>query len=306
MTVVFLGILVALTVVAVVAYVRHKGKIRQEALEEIDADKPVSYIDMARRHLKQARYAEKTGNWFDARDSYKRCIESLKNTDDMEAMKAMEAEYADFAKRDPVFNTVLPFLLNAVRQNPGIVQSELSDKAASMHWEELRSFNNGHLSKEDIRYILYFAAEQGHLIRQKKGRSYQLFLPKHQNHSEQTNEKPIKNVDEIFGSRPSLQAVMQKESYERIMQAEMHPYIMYRTGNHQKCRAEHTEWDGLVLPKYDRWWESHLPHNDPECNCHLLAVTEARLERYKSEGVPVAPRLDGTGGGYIPVKMAIP
>jgi len=64
--------------------------------------------------------------------------------------------------------------------------------------------------------------------------------------------------------------------------------------------------NGLVLPKSDPWWDSFLKRNDPDCNCDISAVTEEQLQRYKTEGVPVAPRLDGTGGGTIPVKTVVP
>jgi len=99
---------------------------------------------------------------------------------------------------------------------------------------------------------------------------------------------------------------MQKDSYERAMESDLHPYLMYRTGNSPKDREEHATWDGLILPKRDTWWNAHLPHNDLDCNCQIIAVTEDRKKRYEVEGIPVAPQIDGTGGGMMPVKTVVP
>jgi hypothetical protein len=81
---------------------------------------------------------------------------------------------------------------------------------------------------------------------------------------------------------------------------------MYRIGPSVHHRQEHLSWDGLILPKDDPWWDSHFPPNGWGCKCYTRAVSEARLKRYQAQGIPTAPRLDGTGGGTIPAKTKAP
>jgi hypothetical protein len=42
------------------------------------------------------------------------------------------------------------------------------------------------------------------------------------------------------------------------------------------------------------------------CKCYIRAITEARKNQYEENGIPTAPRLDGTGGGNVPVKTKAP
>jgi hypothetical protein len=81
---------------------------------------------------------------------------------------------------------------------------------------------------------------------------------------------------------------------------------MYRIGPIVRHREDHQSWDGLILPKDDPWWDSHFPPNGWGCKCYTRAVTEARKKQYEENGIPTAPRLDGTGGGNVPVKTQAP
>jgi hypothetical protein len=100
---------------------------------------------------------------------------------------------------------------------------------------------------------------------------------------------------------------MRKEKYKRVMQSDMHPYLLYRMGNYEKCRKEHVNRDGLILPKEDPWWKRNFLHKkDPDCNCFIRFVSEARKKQYETEGIPTAPNLDGSGGGNIAVKTIAP
>jgi len=100
---------------------------------------------------------------------------------------------------------------------------------------------------------------------------------------------------------------MRKESYERAMGSVLHPYLLYRVGNSPKCTEGHKDRDGLLLPKADSWWKNNfLQNNDPDCNCYITAVSEDRKKQYEAEGIPTAPRIDGTGGGNIAVKIVAP
>ena len=106
--------------------------------------------------------------------------------------------------------------------------------------------------------------------------------------------------------RVNMRSAYQKGQYDRTMASSLHPYLMYRLGNSRKHREEHLAWEGLILPKDDPWWDSHFPPNGWGCNCYTVAVSEARKKRYEEEGIPTAPRADGSGGGNIPAQTVAP
>lgn len=70
----------------------------------------------------------------------------------------------EFAKEDPLYREVMERVLPLVQANPGMLQSQIY-KGQPDH------------IKEQMRYVLYFANELGHIKRVKKGNSYQLTLP---------------------------------------------------------------------------------------------------------------------------------
>jgi uncharacterized protein with gpF-like domain len=106
--------------------------------------------------------------------------------------------------------------------------------------------------------------------------------------------------------RVNMRSAYQKGQYERTMASELHPYLMYRIGPSVHHREDHVSWDGLILPKDDPWWDSHFPPNGWGCKCYTRAVTEARKKLYEENGIPTAPKLDGTGGGNVPAKTQAP
>jgi len=108
-----------------------------------------------------------------------------------------------------------------------------------MDWNAQRYYNRP-ISKEDIRYVLYFAEEAGLLVRQKKGRSYQLYLPSGAIGSKENAEiadgkavgaDPCKHSDKIIANAKMRLASKRKDRYERAISSDFHPYLMYRTGN---------------------------------------------------------------------------
>ena len=106
--------------------------------------------------------------------------------------------------------------------------------------------------------------------------------------------------------RVNMRSAYQKGQYDRTMASDLHPYLMYRIGPSVKHREDHQSWDGLILPKDDPWWDSHFPPNGWGCKCYTRAITEARKKQYEENGIPTAPRLDGTGGGNVPAKTQAP
>ena len=276
------------------------------AKNKSDAD-----VDMADFHIEKAIEAERAGDYLGARVSYMQYVETLKRADQPEALEDAKKKYAEFVKRDPIFNKMLPFFIDGVRQNPGILQSAITAKAEEMDWREIRQYSRT-ISKDDIRYVFYFAEEFGLLVRQKKGRSYQLYLPEHSDLIEQKEvaEAKAEKVSDTNNNKAEEKAKMradsQRRSYERAMASSLHPYLMYRLGNSLECEKAHLHWEGLILPKDDPWWDTHLPPNGLYCQCYTVSVSEARKKRYEEEGIPTAPRADGSGGGTIPVKKVVP
>jgi hypothetical protein len=117
-----------------------------------------------------AREADARDDFDVARRSYFSWVESVRQqnintggTLEEELDKAKKA-YADFVARDPLYLEICGKVIPYVRENPGVIQTEL-----------YKVF--GGYSQEDIRYALYFAAEHGSIKKEKKGRSYSLTLP---------------------------------------------------------------------------------------------------------------------------------
>jgi hypothetical protein len=106
--------------------------------------------------------------------------------------------------------------------------------------------------------------------------------------------------------RVNMRSAYQKGQYDRTMASSIHPYLMYRIGPSVHHRKEHESWDGLILPKDDPFWDSHFPPNGWGCKCYTRAVTEARKKQYEENGIPAAPKLDGSGGGNVPAKIQTP
>lgn len=70
----------------------------------------------------------------------------------------------EFAKEDPLYRDVMARVLPLVQANPGMLQSQIYKGQPDN-------------IKEQMRYVLYFAHELGHIHREKKGNSYKLYPP---------------------------------------------------------------------------------------------------------------------------------
>jgi len=104
----------------------------------------------------------------------------------------------------------------------------------------------------------------------------------------------------------NMRSAYQKGQYDRTMESDLHPYLMYRIGPSVKHRQDHESWDGLILPKNDPFWDSHFPPNGWGCKCYTRAVTENQRKKYEAEGIPVPPAADGSGGGTLRIKSEAP
>ncbi len=68
------------------------------------------------------------------------------------------------------------------------------------------------------------------------------------------------------------------------------PYLQYLTVGDARVRPAHRQWDRVVLPINDDWWDTHLPPNGWGCRCTVRSMSQRELER---SGL-VASRPDAT------------
>jgi len=174
---------VIICIVAIVLVVKSKKKSLPQDQEETEKttektdDVFSNFPSNAMTHFKSAQDAESKNDYLGARVSFMACVDLLKRDEsNKEQFEFAKKEYSAFVRRDPIFNKLLPFFIDGIRQNPGIIQSDITAKAEEKDWAELRNYNRS-ISKDDIRYVFYFAEEFGLLIRKKEGRSYRLYLP---------------------------------------------------------------------------------------------------------------------------------
>ncbi|MDR0487663.1 MAG: hypothetical protein LBG91_05395 [Treponema sp.] len=124
--------------------------------------------------LQWARDAEKKSDYLGARVNYLKCVECYKQANAITELDEATKEYEAFVKRDPIFKKLFTALNAGIKENPGILQSEITGKFESMNWGQLYSYDRP-IAKDDVYYALYFADKFGYITRKKKGRSYELF-----------------------------------------------------------------------------------------------------------------------------------
>ncbi len=119
-------------------------------------------------HGQLARRLHSKGAFDAARQSYAKWIESIRqqneNTDGALASQLAGAkrEFSEFVRDDPCYLQLLPTLLEMIRATPGILQTDVYKRLPGR-------------TRTELSYVLYFAADHGHLIRRKKGRTYALY-----------------------------------------------------------------------------------------------------------------------------------
>uniref|UniRef100_UPI002623469B hypothetical protein n=1 Tax=uncultured Campylobacter sp. TaxID=218934 RepID=UPI002623469B len=74
-----------------------------------------------------------------------------------------------FVKRDPMYIDILSKVQKIVSKSQGIKQSTIYNDVSP----------DGAYSVEDMRYVLYYAAEYGDIIRKPFGNSYKLYTKEH-------------------------------------------------------------------------------------------------------------------------------
>lgn len=109
--------------------------------------------------LQRARDAWKSGDFDTARATYQKMAY---------ANIAPTQEIAQFAGDDPLYQGVLSIIIQNLEEREPILQSEFTSKVKQVYGEQAANL---------VRYVTYFAEVRGELIREKKGRSYNLYLP---------------------------------------------------------------------------------------------------------------------------------
>jgi hypothetical protein len=137
---------------------------------------------------RDARTAERRRDYKKARQFYLKAVESLEQVDKLTEYPAaatyvekLKAEYYDFVvQRDPYYRLNLKHLLRLVKEEPGILQTQV--------------YKQIHLTKPEVAYTLYFAEKEGLIRREEKGRSYLLFFER-----EKSDDEPLLSIqdDEI-------------------------------------------------------------------------------------------------------------
>jgi hypothetical protein len=126
------------------------------------SDSIAFYSDLVRRSRAQDDISTARGAYAALAESWKQQNINSGGTLQSE-LDAVKREYSDFVKTDPLYREIKDVAVQAIRERPGMLQTEM--------YTTLSRF-----SKEDVQYALYFAADHDLIIRTKKGRTYALSL----------------------------------------------------------------------------------------------------------------------------------
>ena len=126
-------------------------------------------------HIGLARKCKQNNDFFGARMGYLKAVESFKQANAIKELGEANNEYENFIIKDPVFIGLLSVLIEGIKVNPGILQSEITNKAEESNWSDVYKYNRPIL-KDDIYYVLYFAEKFGIIKKLKKGNTYELYV----------------------------------------------------------------------------------------------------------------------------------
>lgn len=85
--------------------------------------------------------------------------------------------------------------------------------------------------------------------------------------------------------------------WERMQRTKKtHPYLLYSLGPSIEHRQEHVQWDGLLLPLDDPFWQTHYPQNGWGCKCRVRQVSQQEYDKLVEQGVSARePEYDQDG-----------
>jgi hypothetical protein len=186
------------------------------------------------------------GNWDSARAALQRVAYGMLNAPQADKER-FTAAMCQFAKRDPLYSDVMAIVTPLVEQTPGITQTKIYPHLPA-------------IDPETIRYVLYYAAELGDIVRQKKGNSYALHLSSHIN---------ISNSG-LVGTRHAIMLERRDQMLRNVARRPLWQLRAVRDGRDPEgC-------PGLtypVLPWDDSFWDTQGPWicRRPDCRCSVRA-----------------------------------
>ena len=62
-----------------------------------------------------------------------------------------------------------------------------------------------------------------------------------------------------------------------LANSDRRPYLQYRTAGDSRVRPQHRQWNGLIYPIGDAFWQTHYPPNGWGCRCTIRAYSDADL-----------------------------
>ena len=63
------------------------------------------------------------------------------------------------------------------------------------------------------------------------------------------------------------------------------PLLQYETAGDDRVRPEHAEWDGIVRPVNDPFWDNHMPPNGFNCRCIVKQLEKGEKDTTSLTGV---------------------
>jgi hypothetical protein len=128
-------------------------------------------IDLVKVHRDFIDKARRERDLDFCRMSYRKWVEAIRQRNAQTGgalaaeLEAAQREFSDFVRNDPLYQVVLERLVPIVQAKPGILQTDL-----------YRDFTDA--PRDVVSYVLYFAADHGVIVREKRGRTYAITLAK--------------------------------------------------------------------------------------------------------------------------------
>jgi len=80
--------------------------------------------------------------------------------------------------------------------------------------------------------------------------------------------------------------------WDRVQRSKQsHPYLLYELGPSKEHRKQHVQWQGLLLPADDPFWDTHYPQNGWGCKCRVRQVSKVEYNRIKHKHGTQAPKI---------------
>jgi len=82
--------------------------------------------------------------------------------------------------------------------------------------------------------------------------------------------------DTAFGMAQSADKWIKIEDEQELL-----PYLKYVTAADERVRDEHAQWDGIVRPVNDSFWDTTMPVNGFNCRCTVTRLHEGKESSLK-------------------------